>query len=305
MTRDSPDTVTWRDLDTAAREREYSPSSCIGGNYQPFVQAYVERSLDARSQTPGRLDLAYGSRPSQRLDLFVPPLPPGGAALAPLLVFIHGGYWQELSKQESAFAATQCVAQGIACAALDYTLAPQASVAEMVGECRDAVAWLDAHAPTLGLDAKRIVVAGSSAGAHLAAMTALPGLIGLGGAAAPRPPRVRGAVLVSGIYELEPLVGTSINAALRMTPESARSLSPALRGLQGFPPTVVCWGEVETREFKRQSRDFAALLERSGTPCEAFEVPQRNHFDVILDLADPGTALGRAVVNLIRSLSSA
>jgi arylformamidase len=136
-------------------------------------------------------------------------------------------------------------------------------------------------------------------------MTALPGVIGLSGAAATRPLRVRGAVLVSGIYELEPLVGTSINAALRMTPESARSLSPALRGLQGFPPTVVCWGEVETREFKRQSRDFAALLERSGTPCEAFEVPQRNHFDVILDLADPGTALGRAVVNLIRSLSSA
>lgn len=320
MTRDAAAVTPWRDLDAATREREYSPSSCIGGNYQPFIQAYIERSRDARSRTPGRLDLAYGPGPSQRLDLFVPAPRPGGAALAPVLVFIHGGYWQELSKSESAFAAGQCAAQGIALAALDYTLAPRASVAEMVVECRAAVAWLEDHALMLGLDAGRIVVAGSSAGAHLAAMTALAGLSGVSGvgglggvggvggtsganvAPAALAPRIRGVVLVSGIYELEPLVGTSINAALRMTPESARELSPALRDLRGFPQTVMCWGEVETREFKRQSRDFAALLERACTPCEAFEVPQRNHFDVILDLADPGTALGRALMNLIRSL---
>lgn len=277
------------DLSIEEREREYSPSSCIGGDYQPFVQAYARLSRAARSATPGRLGLAYGRRATQRLDLFVPPAAPGAAV--PLLVFIHGGYWQELSKEDSAFPASHCAQQGWAFAALDYTLAPHASVAQMVGECRDALAWLHANAANLGIDARRMVVAGSSAGAHLAAMTAMP---------QPRVAGVKACVLVSGIYTLEPLVGTSINAALGLTPESARQVSPALLPLQGFPPSVVCWGEVETAEFKRQSRDFATQLERAGTPCEAFEVPQRNHFDVILDLADPATRLGRAVAVLLR-----
>ena len=299
MTATPAAATAWRDLDAATRESEYSPSSCIGGNYEPFIQAYAERSREARFRTPGRLDLAYGKRTSQRLDLFVPPAAPGSAGLPPLLVFIHGGYWQELSKHESAFAATHCVEQGIAYAALDYTLAPHASVAQMVGECRDAVAWLHANAATLGFDAQRIVVAGSSAGAHLAAMTALPGSMG---AIASSVPPVNAAVLVSGIYELEPLLGTSINDALGLTLDSAREASPAQRALQGFPSTIVCWGELETREFKRQSRDFAARLERVGTACQTFEVAQRNHFDVILDLADPATQLGRAVATLIRSV---
>jgi arylformamidase len=284
---------SWRDLDLTTREREYSPSSCIGGNYQPFVQAYTDRSRMARTATPGRLNLQYGRKPRQHLDLFLPPSAAAGAAPPPLLVFIHGGYWQELSKDDSAFAATDCLKQGFAFTALDYTLAPHASVAQIVDECRSGLNWLHANAQALGFDAQRIVVAGSSAGAHLAAMTALPG----SGAA-----QVRAAVLVSGIFELEPLIGTSINAALGLTPEAAREASPALRDVTGFPPCIVCWGEVETSEFKRQSRDFAARLDDAGTPCQVFEVPRRNHFDVILDLADPQTQLGRAVTELIRSL---
>ena len=282
---------TWRDLDACTREREYSPSSCIGGNYEPFVRAYAQQSAAARAATPGRLGLAYGPAETQRLDLFAPAAVPGGAAA--LLVFIHGGYWQELSRQDSAFAASHCVKQGFALAALDYTLAPHASVAQIVGECRDALAWLHANAAGLGLDAQRIVVAGSSAGAHLAAMTALPRACA---------PAVRAAVLVSGIYEIEPLVGTSINHALSLTLESARELSPALLALQGFPRAIVAWGEVETAEFKRQSYDFAARLGRAGTRCETIEVAQRNHFDVILGLADPQDPLGRAVTALMRSL---
>lgn len=301
MTHPPTPGATWRDLDAASREREYSPSSCIGGNYQPFIDAYAERSRAARATTAAVLDLRYGQRTTQRLDLFVAPVRPAGATHRPpaLLVFIHGGYWQELSKEYSSFAATDCVNQGIAFAALDYTLAPLAGVAQIVTECRQALAWLHRHAGTLGFDAERIVVAGSSAGAHLAAMTALRDVSQACGAGARL---VKALVLVSGVYELEPLVGTTVNVALGLTPESARALSPALAALQGFPPSIVCWGAVETMEFKRQSLDFATRLGLAGSTCRAFEVPQRNHFDIILDLADPGTELGRAVVALIRSV---
>lgn len=284
----------WRGLSDAERELALSPSSCIGGDYQRFIAEYGERSFRARLATPGRLNLHYGDGQAHRVDVFVPPPGPAAAAARrpPLLVYIHGGYWQELSRQESSFAATDAVSRGAALAVIDYTLAPAASVAGIVTECRQALRWLVEHAHELGFDPDRIVVAGSSAGAHLAAMLALPS----SGA-----PRVRGAVLVSGIFELEPLVGTSINRALGLNAASARDLSPALLPIDGFAPSVVCWGSIETDEFKRQGREFAARLTAAGSSCKSFEVPGRNHFDVILDLAAPGTALGDATHQLLRA----
>jgi arylformamidase len=225
-------------------------------------------------------------------------MPRGAAAATPaaLLLFVHGGYWQELSAADSLFAAAACIERGIAFAALDYTLAPAASLPAIVAECRSALAWLCTHAPRLGIDATRVVVAGSSAGAHLSAMMALPAApAGAGVSIAPR-----AAVLVSGIYWLEPLRGTSIDAALALDAGSARQASPSLLPLSGFPPTVLCWGEIETAAFKAQSRAFAALLREAGTPCDLFEVPGRNHFDVILDLADDTTALGQRTLGALR-----
>jgi arylformamidase len=278
--------MDWRELDNTERERAYAPSSAIGGDYQPFVAAYRERSALARAAYPGMRTLRFAGN-GLTLDLF---MPPAAEAPPPLLLFIHGGYWQELSKEESSFAAGDCVAQGVAFAAIDYTLAPQASLAQMVAECDEALTWLQGKASQLGFDGQRVVLAGSSAGAHLAAMVALlPGQT------------LKGLVLVSGIYDLEPLVGTSINRALGLTIGSAKGLSPALRRLHGMPPTLVCWGEVETDEFKRQSRDFAAQLRAAGMLGQSFEVPQRNHFDVILDLADPHTILGRQVLALLQA----
>ena len=269
--------LDWRALSAQDREREYSPSSCIGGNYQPYISAYIERSAAARRSHPPTT-IRYGTTERQTLDLFIPE----GVVRPPVLVFFHGGYWQELSKQESAFGAPGCVAHGIAYAAVDYTLAPVATLSAIVEECRAAVASLSRF--------DRLVVAGSSAGAHLAAMAAL---------AADQ--RVKGAVLVSGVYDLEPLIGTSIDGALGLDPGTAARNSPLHRPLEGFPRSLVCWGENETDQFKRQSRAFAQALHRAGIECVAFECPGRNHFDVILDLADPATPLGRRTLDLIQS----
>jgi arylformamidase len=291
----------WRDMSLEERERAYSPSSCVGGNYQPFLAAYQTQSVGARAQCIALGSTwsthRYGELAAQQLTLCLP-----SATNAPatrpsgLLVFVHGGYWQELSAQDSLFPATACIQRGLAFAALDYTLAPAASVADMVAECRNALVWLFQHAKALGVDASRIVVAGSSAGAHLAAMVAMPGALpdGAGGFFA-----LRAAVLVSGIFELEPLVGTSINTALGLDLVAAQQASPALLPLRGFPRALVCWGAVETDEFKRQSRDFAEALNAVGTPCDSFEVPQRNHFDVILDLTNASTRLGAATLSLL------
>ena len=289
------------DLSLPERERAYSPSSCIGGDYAPFVRQYATRSAEVLRTHAAPRGLAYGSLVSNTLDLFLPsstqPRRSPGSALPPLLVFIHGGYWQELSKNESLFAAGDCLAVGAAFAALDYTLAPQASVQQIVLECRAALRWLHAHGSELGFDSRRIVVAGSSAGAHLAAMCCLRGWPGAVDLPVGLP---AAAVLVSGVYELPPLVGTSINDALSLLRESAAHVSPIRFGLAGFPAAVVCWGEIETAAFKTQSRTFAqAIGEVATSPPQVFEVPERNHFDVILDLACHGTVLGDATLGLL------
>lgn len=288
------------DLGDAERERAYSPSSCIGGDYQPFIAAYAQRSRAARLHAIERgarwLEVRYGNGAAQRLDLCLPAAsPPGGAGL---LVFIHGGYWQELSAGDSLFAAAQCAERGLAFCAVDYTLAPAATVAGIVAECRSALQLLADQAPQWGIDPARIVVAGSSAGAHLAAMVCLPTWRD-GGRERPRPLQPLGAVLLSGIFQLQPLVGTSINAALGLSVQEALAHSPALQPLRGFPPALVCWGEVETAAFKAQSRLFSVLLRDVQAPCQTLEVAARNHFDVALDLADPGTALGRHTMALL------
>jgi arylformamidase len=112
--------------------------------------------------------------------------------------------------------------------------------------------------------------------------------------------RLKGAVLVSGVYELEPLIGTSINAAVGLDVAEAARNSPMRRPLEGFPPSLVCWGDNETEQFKRQGRAFAGALHAAGAKCSVFECPRRNHFDVILDLANPTTVLGRRTLDLLQ-----
>jgi arylformamidase len=238
------DDVTWR-------EREYSPSTAIGGDYEPYLQRYRELSDQARATLSMVADVAYGPGDDERLDLF-----PAGEG-APLLVFIHGGYWQELSKEESAFLAPTWCGVGVAHAVIGYTLAPAATLPQIVEQCRRAIRWLADRHP-------RIVIAGSSAGAYLAAACA---------------DLADGVVLLSGIYDLRPLLGTSINDAIGLDEHTAAALSidqPAAKR------ALVAWGQIETAEFRRQSWDMAARLD-----CDGIEVPRRNHFDVVHELADP------------------
>jgi arylformamidase len=269
--------------DLAWREREYSPSSAIGGNYQPFVARYASDSALAFARVPALRDLRYGKAPRALLDLFPAK---SGHKKTGLLVFIHGGYWQELSKNESSFLAPAWHDAGFAHATMGYTLAPEATLAEIVDQCVAAIDWLKANATEFNVDAENIVVAGSSAGAYLAA------------ACAARTP-LRGIVPVSGVFDVAPLIGTSINDALRLDEASAASLN-LMQSTSRFAPAVVAWGEIETSEFKRQSRAFAAKLVAHNVACVEFEIEARNHFDVIHELGDSNSRLFHAAHQLFK-----
>ena len=269
----------WRTLGPNELERAYMPSSRVD-SLADEIRAYVDGSAAARAALPFETH-PYGAHPDELVDV-VPAREPG----LPLHVFLHGGYWQELSKDDSAFMAVPLVEQGVAFATVGYTLAPAATLAQIVDQCVRAVAWCRDHARDLHADPDRVVISGSSAGAHLAAMV-LTRLAGLAG-----------AVLLSGIYDLAPIRRTSVDAALSLTDADIRALSPIDLAPRSPTPLIVAVGEIETAEFHRQSAAFTDGWRAHGCPVEELLAAGRHHFDLPTDLGDLATPLGRAVHRL-------
>lgn len=252
-----------------------------------ILAQWGERSAATRAALPARLDLAYGDGPGETLDLF-----PAARRQAPLLVYIHGGYWRALDKRDQSFVAAPFVAAGVSVILPNYALAPAVSVQHIVHQMVRALAWVWQQAPALGVDRRRIVVAGHSAGGHLATMMLAcrwPEVLA-GMPAAPW----RAALSLSGVYDLEPLRHAPFLAPdLRLTAAGARQLSPAR-----FPPPAVgsrllaLVGGDESAEFQRQNRLIRHAWGAGVVPvCEP--VPGHHHMNVLHTLADPAARTHR------------
>lgn len=260
-------------------EREYSPSSMIGGDLTPYLDSYTALSAQHRARMDVKENVAYGESPAQVLDFF-----PAKGAGAPLHVFVHGGYWQALSQRESAMMAPALIEAEQSFATLNYTLAPDARLDQMVNECRDALLWLAENAFNLGFDPSRITLSGHSAGAHLVAMVMATSADALARAGL----RVRDVILISGVYDLEPISLTSVNDPLQLTPVEIHDLSPILHLPAPGPRYHVAVAERDTPEFVRQSRDYAELLRKAGHSVSFDLKKGMQHFDIIMH---PGTFL--------------
>jgi len=272
----------WRNLGVAELARQYNARATVP-DVEPFLRDYREQSTPMYA-LPHVRDLRYGPSSDELLDLF--PVP--GRADAPLFVFVHGGYWRSLVKEDSVFMASNFTQHGIAVASINYQLAPQASLHEIVAQCRRSLAWLYRNGAAHGMDVNRIVVSGSSAGGHLGAM-----LLSQDWQAAAGVPQdvVKAAILVSGLYDLAPVQQTTPNDWLNLGVEEAVALSP----IHSLPCTntrlCIAVAEQDTDEFKRQSLMYAAACRQGGCSVQYLEVPQRNHFDVILEWMNPDAAL--------------
>ncbi|WP_033428936.1 alpha/beta hydrolase [Saccharothrix syringae] len=262
---------------TAELDRQYSPSTRVP-SLRRYLDEYAVASAAARDGHEVRV-ARYGPGPDELVDLF--PGPAGG----PLLVFVHGGNWQALGRADSAFGAPGALAAGASFAAVDYPLAPGAALDDIVSAVRRCVHWLHANAERLGFHPRRIHLCGTSAGAHLAAMTAVD----------PACPPLAGLVLLSGMYDLEPVRRSYVNDALGLDFAGARRNSPIWWLPERLPPVIAAVGDNETEEYHRQHALLVAALAWRA-PLTSFVVAGRNHFDLPYDLTDPGTALGGAVL---------
>jgi len=271
-------------------DAQYNNRARIPEHLQILAE-WAERSAAARAALPATLDIAYGRDPAERLDLF-----PAATPRAPVLVYIHGGYWRALDKADASFIAPPFVAAGAAVVVTNYALCPAASIEEIVRQQREALAWVWRHAAELGGDPERIVVAGHSAGGHLAAMT----LATDWPAVDPRLPAdlVKGALSLSGVFELEPLRHAPFLASdLRLDAAAAERLSPIALAAPKRPLFALVGGD-ESEEFLRQNALIAETWGPAAVPvCEA--VPGRHHMSVLRELAEPGSRTHRLALQLL------
>jgi arylformamidase len=267
-------------------EAEYNNRARIPA-YRDIIARWQATSAIDRAAATAELDQPYGAGERQRYDLFHAADP-----AAPLVVYIHGGYWQMGGRQDTAFVARALTAAGVAVAVPSYSLCPAVSVMQIVDELRGCLAVLWART------GKRPVVVGHSAGGHLVAA-----MLATDWAARPDVPAdlVRAGCAISGVFELAPLIPTTINAATRLDAAAAAAASPL-----GWPPPpagcalVAVVGGDETGEFHRQSRALTERWGRAGVATEYLAIAGANHFTIVDELTRPDSAMFRRVVALTR-----
>ncbi|WP_127103943.1 alpha/beta hydrolase [Pararhodobacter zhoushanensis] len=274
-------------LDGDALNAAYNPVAYVGPTvFAQRMAAYRDASDRALATLPVQAGLCYDPASGQCLDLF--PAGPG----TPLVVYIHGGYWRALSRAESRFPALGLVPAGISFATLDYALAPDTSLVEITRQCRAALAYLWHNAQALGIDRNRMIVTGSSAGGHLAAMLMVAGWqadFGLPEDA------LAGGVPISGLFDLSPIARSFVQAWLGLAPADIAALSPLSYPLAQGCRAILAWGSDEPSGFATQSR----ALQQVWRNARLMELPDRDHFDAALDLTDPDSPLFKALVSLI------
>ena len=267
-------------------EREYNPRLSVA-DAADYAPKWAEWARLAREDLPHEADLRYGPHPREVTDLF------RAKDARAALVFIHGGYWRSFSKNEFSWVAEAFVARGVSVAVINYPLCPEVTVGDIAASCRRAVAnlWTEQFTPA---EKAALLVAGHSAGGYLTAAMAATDWTAHG---LPPSPFI-GGVPISGVFDPSPLIQTTINEQVRLTPDSAAALNLlAVTPLSDLPLAPV-YGAEESSEFRRQSEDLARLWSHVTA---ALGVAKRNHFNVVEGMREPDSPVFKSIMRFIPS----
>ncbi len=277
--------------DAEELERQFNPRAYTP-NFEDIVNVGFERSAAYREAAINpRYDVAYGPGETDKMDLFLPHDPKG----APVEMYIHGGFWRSREKGDFSYIAGPIVDAGGIAAIVDYALCPAVTLDQIVSQMRDCVVWLHKNIANYGGDPARLHVTGHSAGGHLAAMLLATDWAEFGLPATP----LKSVVPVSGIFEIEPVMHTSVQEAVKLTPEIAERNSPVFLTTGSRPSVAVTVGTAESEEFQRQSKAYADALKAQGLTVDYFEMPDLNHFSILTESIEPGNRLTEARLRLM------
>ncbi|MGW6659653.1 alpha/beta hydrolase [Rhodococcus sp. NPDC055024] len=278
----------YRDFTTVAElDTEYAIHQSVP--IEEYREEYTLRSAETRQKSGWRGGLRYGPTSAEKFDFF-----PAYGIRRPVVVFLHGGYWYTGAREEWSFVADHLVTQGVSVVVSDYALCPNVTMGEIVRQHRALVTHLLRNADALDIDPTRVVLVGHSAGAHgvmeVLATTwsdyELPDTV------------VCGAVGISGVYDLRPLPYTFVAPHLQLGASEALALSPVLSPPEADARVLIVHGTRESAEFQRQSIDFADACRSAGTKVEEL-VLERNHYDIVKELSDPGGLIGEWILQLV------
>ncbi|MCB1550055.1 MAG: alpha/beta hydrolase [Hyphomicrobiaceae bacterium] len=267
------------------REYEYNSRARVA-DHAEMQARWMQEAAAYRAGHPCELDIAYGAHERQRYDVFHAE---SGAADR-LAIYIHGGYWFRGDRKNQSHFARGLNRRGFTVAMPSYRLCPEVTVAEII---EDARAFMLAIWKRFG---RKPLVIGHSAGGHLTSA-----LVATNWSAYPGVPgdMLEGAVAISGVYDLEPLIGTSMNNDIRLTEQSARAVStlhwPLVR--KDIPVTIAV-GSAETSEFVRQSRDFAKAIQKKDLSARFTEFEGANHFTVVGPMSEPGSGVVEMILEV-------
>ena len=270
--------LDWRAMSQQERDLGLNNGVAVKGSAE-IAAGWEQRSADVRKRFPGHIDMRYGPRERNRIDFLK------AADGAPTLLFIHGGYWQARAKEVFTVVAEGPMAHGINVALIGYTLAPDATLDEIVAEIHAGIDFLAGQLPALGAAAEGIVVSGWSAGGHLTSM-------------ALSHPKVRGGMAISGIYDLEPIRHSYLQEKLKLDEAMSRRNSPMMQPGGPAKPLSLVVGSAELPLLRKQTADFAGHRARYGLPVTYEEIPEANHFTIMYEMMSPK---GR-ITTLIRQL---
>jgi arylformamidase len=286
------DFATQEELDTQYDLRTMFPEAAT--SYEGFCERESEK---VREEMDHRLEVPFGPTRAEHSDVYPAT---GDARGAPVLIYVHGGFWVLRTSKEFGFVARGPVSEGVATVVTNYALSPEVTIDEIVRQTRAAVAWTYRNAESFGGAPERIHVAGHSAGGHLVAMllsTDWEGVYGL-------PANIiKSATAISGVFDLAPLPYTFLQPKLQLTWDQALRNSPILHlpdPQSGTPPLLVAYGENETDEFRRQSGEFFAAWKAKGLDGDLMVLPGKNHFDVIDGFLDAGSRLCSEILRRVR-----
>jgi acetyl esterase/lipase len=272
------DTPDWRAMSQQERDLGLNNGIAVPGSAE-MAADWERRSAAMRERHPDHIDLRYGPRERNRIDFLK------GGGNSPTVLFIHGGYWQTRAKEVFTLFAEGPMAHGINVALIGYTLAPEATLDQIVAEIHAGIDFLGRELPALGDDGQGIVVSGWSAGGHLTSM-------------ALSHPNVRAGMAISGIYDLEPIRHSYLNVKLGLDEAMSQRNSPMARAGGVLKPLSLVVGSAELPLLRRQTADFAAHRAKYGLPVTYEEIQGANHFSIMEELRSPA---GR-ITTLIRQL---
>jgi arylformamidase len=261
-------------------------------DFMIYAHKFMADSAAAREALSPRLKVPYGPTVMENLDLFLPKKTTGKA---PILIFVHGGYWKSLDAGVFSLMATGPVAAGMCVVNVTYALCPEVDIGEIVRQVRAAVAWTVRNAESFGGDPDRIIISGHSAGGHLTATTLLTDWDQYGLPA----DTLKGGFAISGLFDLEPLACSFLQPALRLTAETIRRHSPLRNIAPVATPLAIAWGSAEPDAFSGQSKTFAQAWAAAGNRCGEFTLPGANHFEVLEGFKSADGIMTRTVLDLL------